>query len=251
MGIGLGTRYTPTIGTAHVWTPALVLMRLQIMADVARRLEDTTALPRPRGYVCSMPEPPAGRDWEGRNGYGVESAPLRPVPPSDEEMRLHEATVFLVSLMGATDRVILWGGAVGKSWRRIAQALKDKQGLGTTPMSYEGVRRRWFRLLEDLAWRWTADGMAVDAVSRARFARFDARGYFLGKKKRKTKGRAFVNGEERLLGRIQAAEIDQGSMLKRDMYFRRGEWSAAAPKVGRDGVLRGRKNGVVKVDKKA
>ncbi|MGE0154794.1 MAG: hypothetical protein AB7R90_19410 [Reyranellaceae bacterium] len=249
-GIGLGVRYSEQ-GRVVYWTPALVLMRLLLMADVARRIEEGTARPGPRGHGCSMPSPPAGVDWESKNGYSIESGPLRPVPPSDVEHRLHEETVMLVAMMPPTDRVILWGAAVGKSWRRIAKQLKANQGMGTQPMSYEGVRRRFYRVVEGLAATWNAEGRPVDAESRTRLLTFDMKAWMLGAPKRKTKGRAFSNGFEIRLGTIQAAEVDQDSMRQEDLYFRRREWSAQAPKVGRDGVMRSRKNGVVKVDKKA
>lgn len=255
MGIGLGVRWNEQ-GRVVFWTPALVLMRLLLMADVARRIEEGTARPGPRGHACSLPAPPAGVDWEGKNGYTVESGPLRPVPPSDVEHRLHEETVRLVAMMPPTDRVILWGKACGRSDAVVALELEIRQSLGTTPLSREGVRRRFYRLLERLATTWNAEGRPVDAESRTRLLAFDMKAWMGGPKKRKTKGRAFVNGVERRLGRIQAAEVDQDSMRQDDLYFRRREWSAQAPKAGRDGVLRttgkdGRKIAVGKVGKKA
>lgn len=249
MGIGLNTRYSEHGVRRVFWSPGLVLMRLFLMADVARRLEAVTVRPAPMGHRCSLPPPPAGRDWEGKNAYGSVSTPLLPVPPSEEERRLQDETVQWLRELDATDRVIVWGGAAEQSFGRIAAKLRKNEASGCKPMSRDGVRKRWFRLLELLAMRWGASGYEVDVHSRARLEKFDSSTWMVKRPKPHTKGRAYVNGKERPAERIEAAEVDQVSMQKTDVYFSRQEWQADAPKVGRDGQVRVRKNAVDKVVK--
>lgn len=232
------------------WNPGLVLMRLRLMVETARKLDAITSAPSPSGHKCSLPPPPAGIDWEGKNGYG-HSMPLRPVPPTDEELRLQTQTIGWLRSLSPTNRVIVWGCAADKSVRTISRHLKKNEAAGCQPLSHQAVHKRWLGLLCDLAEWWTEDGHAVDDLSRMALLRFDFDAWMRGPKKRTNKGRAFVNGVERRLGRIQAAEVDQESIKRVDMFFRRNEWRAEAPQIGRDGVIRNRKRAVDKGDRKA
>ncbi len=233
------------------WNPGLVLMRLRGMVETARKIEAITSRPGPAGHKCSLPPPPAGVDWEGKNGYGGPTV-LRPVPPSEEEMRLQAQTIDWLRELSPTNRVIVWGCAADKSFGFIAKQLKRNEAQGCKAMSQQAVRKRWYSLLCDLAIIWSERGHAVDSMSRQALLQFDFDNWQRGPgKHRKTRGRAFVNGAERQLGRIEAAEVDQESMQRVDMFWRRWEWDADRPKIGRDGVMRKIKNSVVKVAKKA
>lgn len=217
--------------TTIAWTRLLVFMRLKLMIDIGRREGGDMGGIAPAGFKCSLPTPPA-MGWADQHRY-EKALRLPPARPTPLEQQIMDETVLWLTGLSPTDRMIIWCAASEMSYRSIAKQLAINGNIGCEPYSHMGVRKRWIRLLDDMASHWTACRRGVDpltehaaeAYGMRQLAELDMKSAAPRRSSApRTAGTPLVNGEAVPLRKVTAAAIDAEALRRDDPLWDRQAW---------------------------